>query len=198
MKISLIRAKYFKDKEKQKLDLVLDAMGAALNSVQFREFILTHERFDTADHLTNRQVYDLIMTGNEGNGQGNDEEADLDLVMNGQSSQDIIGYTQQSRIYIYRNKFQEKSISELAGFYAHEYCHLLDFDDPTTTGPAYNVPYEVGSIVMHLTTETERVFIPDTGRRGIAARRRRRRINFNKTVIEKKRRRRLRRSRRGV
>ncbi len=188
MLISLIRAKYFRDEEKRKLDLVLDAMGAAINSVSFRDFILTHEKFDTANNLSNREIYDTILTGNEDNGEGNDEEADLDLVMIGQFNEDIIGYTRQGRIYIYRNKFTEKSISELAGFYAHEYCHLLNFDDPTTTGPAYNVPYEVGSIVMQLATEAERVFIPDTGRRGIAKRRTRKRINFNKSIIEKKKR----------
>ena len=184
MRVSLIRAKYYDNEEKKKLDFVLDALSAAINSVQFMEFVLNHQGFDTVDQLSNEAIYQLIMSGNEKDSlDGVDEEADLDLVMDGSISADAIGYTRRGKIYTHRNKFHDKTIPELSGHYAHEYCHLLDFDDPTQTGPEFNVPYEVGRIVRDLAASSQRTFLPEAELALTRRSLRRTRINFDKTTI---------------
>lgn len=184
MRVTLIRAKYYNNDEKRKLDFVLDALSAGINSVQFMEFMLNHQGFDTVDQLSNEAIYQLIMSGNEKDSEdGADEEADLDLVMDGSISADAVGYTKRGKIYTHRNKFHDKTISELSGHFAHEYCHLLDFDDPTQTGPEFNVPYEVGRIIKELAESTQRTFLPETRVALTKRKLRSTKINFEKTTI---------------
>lgn len=186
MRVRLIRAKYYNDVEKSKLDFVMDALSASINSVQFMEFMLNHPGFDTVDQLSNEAIYQMIMLGNETHSdEGVDEEADLDLVMDGSISADAIGYTQRGKIYTHRNKFHDKTIPELSGHFAHEYCHLLDFEDPTQTGPDVNVPYEVGRIIKELAESTQRTFLPETISAPTTRSLIRRRINFDKSTILK-------------
>lgn len=184
MRVRSVRATNYTMAEKTRLDIILDSMQAAINSVQFRDFILNHQPFDTQENFSNQEIYDMILAGKEENSTEADEVADLELLMDGSFSRRAIGETMDGVIITFRNKFNDKSNPEMAGHYAHEYCHLLSFEDPTLTGRAVNVPYQVGEIVKQLSTETERTFLPETVTETTRTRSlRRTTINFNKTTV---------------
>lgn len=161
MNIRRIRARNYRPAEIQRLDLALDLLGAAINSMDFHREIVQHAPFDTPRQLSNAAIYALLMEGDEINGsEGPDFEADLDLFMDGSTSTNAVGYTLDGIIYTHRNMFQQLRASSLAGHYAHEYCHTLGFSDPRERGQLpFNVPYEVGRLVEYLAGRHDRTYI---------------------------------------
>lgn len=161
MRITRVHADRYSKTELEKLDMALELFSQAVNSVQFLKTIEAHSTFDTKLNLTTKQIYNLIMSGDEAyTDEGVDNEADLDLTLDLRISTDAIGYTIENRIYTFRNFFHQLLTTKLAGHYAHEYCHTLGFSDPQNlTDISRNVPYEVGRIIEELAIANHRVFI---------------------------------------
>ena len=145
--IKSVRTQYYSEENLVKLRESLDHLRLAINSVQFRARIFSHTPFNTPQRYNNRQIYEIIMSGKEIRTEI-DNEADLDLTLDSRHSSDIIGYTRDTKIFTFRNMFDSLSPWHLAGHYAHEYCHTLNFYDPADFNEIEsNVPYEVGRII---------------------------------------------------
>ncbi len=161
MRITKIRTHRFSPAEIEKLDIVLDLLSQAVNSAEFNRTIQEHEQFETGDRLSNEEIFNFIMSGNEADtNEGVDNEADLNLTLDLRNSTDAIGYTKQERIFTFQNFFHQLQPTKLAGHYAHEYCHTLGFADPSDLSDiSKNVPYEVGRIVEEISIRNHRTFI---------------------------------------
>lgn len=152
MKLRVVRALKYSPEELKRLDRILDLFLSSVNSVDFRERILDHEKFITKHNLSNAEIYQTIMDANEeGANGGVDEEADLDLTLDLRTSSDVIGFSKDGRIFTFRNLFHQLEIATLAGHYSHEFCHTLGFADPADMSKIHlNVPYEVGNIIENI------------------------------------------------
>lgn len=137
-----------------KLKEALSHFQHCINSEDFEDAIANHPGFTTDDDLTNEQIYDLIMSGQELNSSPN-RQADLDLVLELKISNDAVGYTIDTTIHTFESMFETQTSAFLAGHYAHEYCHTLGFKDPDSlVDTSDNVPYEVGRIITELAMGT--------------------------------------------
>lgn len=151
--IRTVRTKNYTLDDLHKLSLALGYFRLVINSVVFRDLVISHEPFIGTRGLNNRDVYQTIMSGRE-MGTPVDNSADLDLTLISQFSDNAIGYTMGRRIFTFRNKFNELSTGNLAGHYAHEYCHTLGFSDPADMNLSNkNVPYEIGRIIGRLASD---------------------------------------------
>ncbi len=161
MRITRIHADRYSSSELEKLDIALELFSHAVNSVNFQRTIEQHILFETNSNFSNREIYNIIMGGDEAfTNEGVDFEADLDLTLDFRISTDAIGFTIKERIFTFRNFFQQLRPTKLAGHYAHEYCHTLGFSDPRDlTDIARNVPYEIGRIIEEIAINNHRVFI---------------------------------------
>jgi hypothetical protein len=166
MKLRVVRANNYSTEEMKRLNRILDLFISSVNSVDFRDRIINHGGFLTDDNLTNDDVYKKIMDGNElPANAGPDEEADLDLCLDFRiSTTNEVGFTKTGRIFTFRNKFHGLTVPELAGHYAHEYCHTLGFADPAADADKpRNVPYQVGDIIEAISRDSvNRTFVTST------------------------------------
>jgi hypothetical protein len=148
MRVKLIIADNYRSNQLSTLETALQHFSNAVNSNNFYNSIKNHPGFDS--RLTNIEIYEVIMRGQELD-SGADEEADLDLTMDDRHSTDKVGYTIETRIFTFRNMFNALNVFELAGHYAHEYCHTLGFKDPGDFDDiTSNVPYEVGRLITEI------------------------------------------------
>ncbi|MFY7840422.1 MAG: hypothetical protein ACOVP7_09100 [Lacibacter sp.] len=163
MRITKVRTHRYSSADIEKLDIALELLSNAINSVEFQHNIEEHELFDTSDGYSNKDIYNIIMSGDEADtGGGIDHEADLNLTLDLRTSTDAIGYTKHERIFTFQNFFEQLEPTKLAGHYAHEYCHTLGFADPSDLSDlSRNVPYEVGRIIEEISISNRRTFIMD-------------------------------------
>lgn len=141
----------YQKSDEEKLTNALISFRSAVNSTKFRNLIINHKPFKNDDNLNNQGIYNTIMSGQE-QGTEVDFTANLRLAINLKDGIDKVGYTTSTgKIFTYRNMFNKLSSNELAGHYAHEYCHTLGFSDPDNLNDTSdNVPYEVGRIITQL------------------------------------------------
>ncbi|RXK58895.1 hypothetical protein ESA94_16030 [Lacibacter luteus] len=163
MRITKVKTRRYTATDIEKLDISLELFSEAVNSVEFKQRVEDHPKFDTVEQYSSKEVYSIIMNGDEADTNGGiDHEADLDLTLDLQTSSDAIGYTQQNRIFTFLNFFRQLEPTKLAGHFAHEYCHTLGFADPSDlSDTARNVPYEVGRIIEEISINNQRTFITD-------------------------------------
>lgn len=154
MKIRVTRARHYRTNDLPHLQEALNQFHAAVNSIQFQHSIIhEHTPFKTLKHLSNEDIYNIIMGGRE-MGTEVDFVADLNLCIDENFSNVANGYMLDGVIYTFRNRFNVLTPSQLAGHYAHEYCHLLGFADPHSMKDIQqNVPYEVGRIIQEIAEE---------------------------------------------
>lgn len=161
MRITKVKTHRYSRTDIEKLDVALELLSNAINSVEFKHNIEQHEPFDTVEHYSNVEIYNIIMSGDEADTNGGiDHEADLNLTLDLRISTDAIGYTKHERIFTFQNFFEQLEPTKLAGHYAHEYCHTLGFADPSNLDELErNVPYEVGRIIEEIAISNQRTFI---------------------------------------
>lgn len=163
MRITKVKTHRYSTTDIEKLDVALELLSNAINSVEFQRNIEQHAPFDTVEHYSNAEIYNIIMSGDEADTNGGiDHEADLNLTLDLRTSTDAIGYTKHERIFTFQNFFEQLEPTKLAGHYAHEYCHTLGFADPSNLDELErNVPYEVGRIIEEIAISNQRTFIID-------------------------------------
>ncbi len=163
MRITKVKTHRYSTTDIEKLDVALELLSNAINSVEFQRNIEQHAPFDTVEHYSNAEIYNIIMSGDEADTNGGiDHEADLNLTLDLRTSTDAIGYTKHERIFTFQNFFEQLEPTKLAGHYAHEYCHTLGFADPSNLDELErNVPYEVGRIIEEIAISNQRTFIVD-------------------------------------
>ena len=131
------------------------------NSPEFKqqvtEFVWNGEQiFADNDGLTNTQVYEKLLGGAELPFPAEDNEADINLTAYGKLFPlgSAIGYTDANSSTIFTKwRFVKNSEPfELAGHYAHEYCHCIGFghDYEETDQRPFSVPYAIGDIVCDI------------------------------------------------
>lgn len=148
----------FRSKEsKNKLNHAILTLSLTLNSDEFRNRIIYNPMLNN-EFESNYQIYTRLQEGKEV-GTPVDYEADLRLVLMYSESDNAIGYTNNGIIYIYKNKFDAYQIHELAGFYAHEYCHLIGYQHAIPlTNMENDICYQVGNLVSDIALRAAPVF----------------------------------------
>jgi hypothetical protein len=164
---------YFTDSEEVKVRDAVRHMAIALNSDEFKDFVLNFSweqtvctgslwwktcykkivpRFNWNDGLTNRQVYDRIISGNETLNPGNDNTANVVLRIDRRRSRGIIGYTYPNTVtqWVY-SWFLNSSYREVSGNLSHEWTHKLGFDHAFrySWDRQFTVPYAIGYFVSN-------------------------------------------------
>lgn len=147
-KIVLKNKKNFKRHEIKKYKKGLELLELVINSKDFKDEIL-RAKFTETQGMTNRQVYDYIMSGRNLYFTEVDKEIEIHVSMY-YSFRRVIGYTKPSTWWTYLNRrmFRRMSADDIAGNAIHEYCHNLGFSHYKRKRTS--VPYQVGNIVSRI------------------------------------------------
>ena len=160
--------------EQAKVLLAENHIRRAVNSFEFNQFVLNFQyrytyytgfwRWKTAhvvsnncfidnDGLSNREVYEKIMSGAETLYPEIDNEADMFLRIDRHNKRGVLGYTYPNSKfqYIYNWFFKKATYKQIAGSLVHEYCHKQGFihDFKRTARRPYSVPYQVGNWIAN-------------------------------------------------
>jgi len=124
-----------------------------MNSEAFKTAVLQLS-FIERNGLSNQQIYDLIMSGNDTQ-EGPDREVDLELRFYYRWWSKVIGYVLPNGEQYLNGKFLDRmSAANVAGNLGHEYCHKLGFIDPNRDREQ-SVPYKVGYLIEELAAQIE-------------------------------------------
>ena len=157
--VNLISYDGFNKEETEKLFRAVELLTVGINSDAFKRSVLAHaykgkKQFAKNDGLTNQQVYNRFMSGDDRNGNGADNKLDLRWkIVATLCPETAIGTTfNRTRTETYRCKLQEMDAGEFAGHIAHEYCHYLGFGHTRhhTAERPYTVPYGIGKMVRRI------------------------------------------------
>ena len=148
----------FTPAQQEKMDEAIRRLKIVINSTEFKEAILKHtykgERvFVDNNGLSNEEVYESLLLGQETLNPVIDEEIDIDITLYFEDNS-TVGYTYPSseRIWVNNKFFATYSYGKVAANVIHEWTHKLGYghDYQRTTRRSYSVPYGVGSIVKEL------------------------------------------------
>ena len=147
----LKKVNFRSDRDNRILFDALTMWSLVMNTDEFIQKILMHPNLNSPNE-TNEDILNRLFAGRELRSPVVDYEADLKLVLMHVDSDNEWGYAQNGVIYIYRNKLRQKPLSQIAGFYAHEYCHLIGYfhPQPEQINPDSDVCYQVGYIVADI------------------------------------------------
>jgi hypothetical protein len=151
----------FSPKEREKLTQAAGVLERVLNSVEFRDAVLSHrfqgqEGYADGSGMSNAQIYQAIRAGKESFEQTADGEADFNLDLRTFSwfQRNVVGYTTESSDTITMNRrfFSGYTPAEVASNLCHEWLHKLGFehDFQSTTRRPHSVPYAIGDLVEKL------------------------------------------------
>ena len=156
----------FTDADKAKVYRAKDILEVIMNSKDFRDRILNftwkgEKQFNNNNGLTNKEVYRLLMTGEEVlmPASAGIMNFDLTLYRSKNPWSKVKGYTLPDTMRIWMNKkfFRKSSWTaiDVAGNMAHEWVHKMGFshDYRHNVDRPYSVPYAVGYIVTDLAKE---------------------------------------------
>lgn len=150
LRFNIIKAINFSLPQQEKLRQALFNFTAAVNSAEFKHWILNHPPFNNWLGLSNAQILAKIHSGREIDNDSPDQEADFIVCLTSDLNDDTLGETRSGVIYTSERYFDSHLPVNLAGHYAHEYCHLLGFEDPNAgEDDLFNVPYQVGNFVRN-------------------------------------------------
>jgi hypothetical protein len=164
MKVKFQNLQGFSAAEKNKLAQAAGVLERVLNSVEFRDAVLSHrfqgkEGYADDSGMTNQQIYDAIRAGKESYDQSADGEADFNLDLRTFSwfQRNVVGYTTESSdtITLNRRFFSNYTPAEVASNLCHEWLHKLGFEhDFRSTGRRpHSVPYAIGDLVEKLAAQ---------------------------------------------
>ena len=140
-----------------KVNTALDLIKAVVRTPEFRDAVLNHrysgKKGFASSKLTNEQIYQKFLDGEEMLNPGKNHTMDLQLELY-TASTTTVGYTYPGvlRIWMNRKYFNTYIPPQVARNLFHEWTHKLGFDhdsSPTARRP-YSVPYGVGSIIENL------------------------------------------------
>lgn len=148
----------FNEEQDTKVREVLKRVKLVINSLEFKEKILNHEfqgekTFVDNNGLTNEQVYETIMKGEEDLVPGVDHTMNLTLSMYYKYGS-TVGYTYPDTMKIWINSrfFNGYTFGQAGGNIVHEWTHKLGFGHSYYNDYArpYSVPYAIGTIIEDL------------------------------------------------
>lgn len=143
--------------EKQKALQAAVLLEAIINGQEFKDkvlsFVNAKRKLEFAENqgLSNLQVYEVLMSGREELKPEVDYTWDFQVRFYYGRFSKVIGYTYPNITYINVNTkfFKKYQLWEVAGNYAHEYCHKLGFGHRSAT-QYDSIPYAIGYIVAEL------------------------------------------------
>ncbi|MBF0298718.1 MAG: hypothetical protein HQK51_08360 [Oligoflexia bacterium] len=130
-----------------------------LNSKEFKEQLINftynnEKQFANNEDLTNEEIYEKIISGEEVLISGLNYQMDLVVSSYYKKFTSTVGYTYPNinKIYVNAKFYDHYNPAQIAGNFVHEWCHKLGFihDYNRTARRAYSVPYAVGYIVEKL------------------------------------------------
>jgi hypothetical protein len=172
LKINIASSQGFSSEQLKKLTVAKDGLQSALNSEKFEQAVLnfTFDNNKTFYYRKNlfgrfidppytiKEVFEIIMTGNESPGNAAPNQMDLYLVLLPTINPGVIGYGNpgSKEIYTYRNWFESLSVAEYAAHITHEWSHKLGFDHSQnhTRKRKFSVPYAIGDLAEELIETT--------------------------------------------
>jgi len=152
--------------DKAKITSALKIVELVINSDEFKNKVLAHQfkgqtQYHENEGLSNLEIYQKIMTGEEDLIPGIDHIMNYDLALyrtkNPWSS--VKGYTNPGKLRIYINKkfFRRSSYSciDVASNLVHEWLHKLGFghDFNHNADRPFTVPYAIGDIAYEVGME---------------------------------------------
>lgn len=148
----------YDEEQLKKLEQVKTLLENIINSEEFKNEVLAMKvsEDNNPDHLTNQQIYDIIMKADEVAYPNSPNVIDLNLRMKPipfyKPFTSVVGYTYPGINYIvtYRGKFNDCKLYDLASHYAHEWTHKLGFGHEDKKTWDFSVPYLVDDIVEKL------------------------------------------------
>jgi hypothetical protein len=168
LEIKVIKTQNFSEIQIQKINNAVRKMEKVLNSKVFRYQVLAFTTqgkigfsykknwFSSFEKYNNDHVYHFIMNPNKEKAE--DETATIELYLSldsvGASKTKEKGLPEEDWVYTNLLFFESAAESQLAGHFAHEWCHKLGFSharykwqDPNRE---YSVPYAIGNLVETL------------------------------------------------
>jgi hypothetical protein len=163
LKVSINSRKGFSLVQIAKHDQACRLLEYVLNSVEFYEELMKREmewRYRKVDgsliNYTNKELYDLIMTGSDQFNVEPDGDIDVSVELYYKNNK-VIGYTNDRTIWTWLNEkfFNSFSLAEIAMNLIHEYLHKLGFDHRNAKHHS-SVPYSIGYLVRDLIKSVEK------------------------------------------
>jgi hypothetical protein len=164
LKIELHNAKNFTREQRIKLYRALRLCVKTVNHPLFKQEVLNFRWYDKKnkkwvnnyrwnENLSNKQIYDLIMSGYDIYNKKIDYDIDMDVTLYYEDS-NTIGYTYKNVMNTYHNaKFFDKfDIASLSGHFCHEALHNMGLDHEVRWNSLrkYTAVYAIGYIVRDL------------------------------------------------
>lgn len=170
LEVQVIKTKNYSDAQIQKIHRAVKIMKSVLNSKVFKYQVESFENkgvsgfsykknlFCNFEKYNNDQVYHFIMHPNE---KSNDAETliiELCLILKNVENNSTMGYSlsEDEWIYTYEKIFESATDNELAGHFAHEWCHKIGFKHSKykwqDTNRDSSVPYAIGKLVETLSS----------------------------------------------
>lgn len=155
-----VRYRNFKNCDKEKVEKAIEILTKVMNSEEFKIRVINFtyngsKEFYQNNGMSNPEIYDLLMTGEEQLIPGIDYTMNFDLTLyrSWNPFSKVKGYTLPDtiRIWIHKKFFRKSSWTpvDVAANMAHEWVHKMGFghDYYFTNDRPYSVPYAIGNIV---------------------------------------------------
>jgi hypothetical protein len=155
-----VQFRNFTDSDKTKVFKAVEILEKVMNSNEFKQRVQNftfqgETRFHQNNGMSNEQIYQHLMTGEEDLIPGVDRTMNFDLTLYRSKNpwSKVKGYTKPDTIRIWMNKkfFRKTSWTaiDVAGNMAHEWVHKMGFghDYRHNADRPYSVPYAIGYIV---------------------------------------------------
>jgi hypothetical protein len=165
LEVKVIKTKNYSETQMQKIHNAVKKMESVLNSKVFKHKVLSFKTkgssgfsfkknlFFSFEKYHNDQLYHFIMNPND-KSEGNESAViELCLVLEDRGKASKKGYSlpKDEWIHTYESFFESASESELAGHFAHEWCHKIGFKHSKFKWQDANrdssVPYAIGKLV---------------------------------------------------
>ncbi len=145
--------------KEDKLNEAVEILRQVFSSPEFKRRILRHRyrgryRFAKNKGLSNRQLYEKILSGMEELRPYRNNAMDVEVQLYTDYSSNVLGYTwpRSRRIWMNTKYFNRHTPAQIAANLTHEWLHKLGFDHERERcwGRKYSVPYAIGYIVRDL------------------------------------------------
>lgn len=148
LKFNILKRVGFTDAQTEKHCKALAIGEICVNSKEYRDWLLSYP-FDTLPKInkkpmTNQQVYDKQMTGEEDLQPGKDYKLSMEVTMY-EENNSVVGYTTVKKIMVWINNkfFKNYTLGQIVGNFWHEGQHKYGFDHSSATDYD-SVPYACG------------------------------------------------------
>lgn len=165
LEVKVIKTKNYSETQLQKIHNAVNKMESVLNSKVFKHQVLSFKTkgssgfsfkknlFFSFEKYHNDQVYHFIMNPNDKSDGNETAVIALCLILELGRRASKKGYSRPNEEWIYTNEsfFDSATESELAGHFAHEWCHKIGFKHSKFKWQDANrdssVPYAIGKLV---------------------------------------------------